>query len=104
MKHKRVSSVDQMENRAMVLLAFVLNEALKLSGLTVAEVAKRLGVNRGQVANLLDAKGDPTLKFVARVADVLNCKVRPSFAERPNAERKPEPTVRRRSRLQHRKS
>jgi transcriptional regulator with XRE-family HTH domain len=103
-KQKRVSDVAQVENPDLVLLAVVLNDALKRSGLTIAEVARQLGVNRRQVTNLLDAKGDPTLKFVAQVADVLNCRVRPSFAERDKVEHRPGPSARRRSRLQHRTS
>jgi transcriptional regulator with XRE-family HTH domain len=49
-------------------------------GVTQSELARRLGVSRARVSQLMQHKSSPTLRTMVEVANALGCEVSPGVA------------------------
>lgn len=68
------------EEFAVTTVALAMAEAIQNSGLSQREVADRLGVSEARISQILDASGNPTVKTLARLADVLGRELRIEFS------------------------
>ena len=52
-------------------------EVIKEKGMTIEEVASRIGITKGSLSSALS--GNPTVNYLTRVADAINCDIRDLF-------------------------
>ena len=52
-------------------------EIIKEKGMTIEEVASRMGITKGSLSAALG--GNPTVIYLTRVADTINCDIRDLF-------------------------
>lgn len=64
------------EELTVTSVALAMAEAIHQSGLSQREVATRLGVSEARISQILSATGNPTIKTLARLADVLGRELR----------------------------
>ena len=79
MKNKKMSAAARrafVEEFAVTSVALAIGEAIHNSGMSQREVAQRLGVSEARVSQILAASGNPTIKTLARLADVLGRELR----------------------------
>lgn len=68
------------EEYALATVAFVVTDALELSGMSQRKLAEQLGVTEARISQIINATGNPTIKSLARLAEALECKVKVEFA------------------------
>jgi transcriptional regulator with XRE-family HTH domain len=68
------------EEFAVTGVALAMAEAIQNSGMSQREVARRLGVSEARISQILGATGNPTIKTLARLADVLERELRVEFS------------------------
>ena len=68
------------EEFAVTSVALAMAEAIHNSGMSQREVAERLGVSEARISQILAATGNPTIKTLARLADVLERELRVEFS------------------------
>lgn len=68
------------EELAVTSVALTMAEAIHNSGMSQREVADRLGVSEARISQILAATGNPTIKTLARLADVLGRELRVEFS------------------------
>ena len=52
-------------------------EVIKKKGMTIEEVASKMGITKGSLSAALS--GNPTVNYLTRVADAINCDIRDLF-------------------------
>ena len=52
-------------------------EVIKKKGMTIEEVAIKMGITKGSLSAALS--GNPTVNYLTRVADAINCDIRDLF-------------------------
>lgn len=52
-------------------------EVIKEKGMTIEEVARRMGITKGSLSAAL--RGNPTVIYLTRVADAIDCDIRDLF-------------------------
>ena len=52
-------------------------EVIKEKGITIEEVARRMGITKGSLSAALS--GNPTVIYLTRVADAIDCDIRDLF-------------------------
>ena len=52
-------------------------EVIKEKGMTIDEVASKMGITKGSLSAALN--GNPTVNYLTRVADSINCDIRDLF-------------------------
>ena len=52
-------------------------EIIKEKGMTIEEVASKMGITKGSLSSALN--GNPTVSYLTRVADTINCDIRDLF-------------------------
>ena len=52
-------------------------EVIKKKGMTIEEVASKMGITKGSLSAALN--GNPTVSYLTRVADTINCDIRDLF-------------------------
>ena len=52
-------------------------EVIKDKGMTIEEVASRMGITKGSLSSALS--GNPTVIYLKRVADAIDCDIRDLF-------------------------
>lgn len=70
------------EELAVTSVALAIGELIHNSGLSQREVAQRLGVSEARISQILAATGNPTIKTLARLADVLGRELKVEFSNR----------------------
>lgn len=65
---------------AIATVALAIAEAIKNAGISQRELSERLGVTEARVSQILNATGNPTIKSLARLADVLGRELRIELA------------------------
>lgn len=68
------------EELAVTSVALVMAEAIHNSGMSQRGVAERLGVSEARISQILGATGNPTIKTLARLADVLGRELHVEFS------------------------
>ncbi|MEK7145083.1 MAG: helix-turn-helix transcriptional regulator [Patescibacteria group bacterium] len=73
---------DDLEFEFAIIDAMILARSKR--GMTQAKLAKKLGTKQSAIARLESGRGNPTLAFVQRLANVLNLdlKLTPRYAKR----------------------
>lgn len=82
-KNNKMSATERrafVEEFAVTSVALAMAEAMHISGVSQREVADRLGVTEARVSQILSGTGNPTLKTLARMADVLKRELRVEFS------------------------
>lgn len=80
---KKISDVERrafVEEFAVTTIALAISEAIKNSGISQRELAERLGLSEARVSQIVNATGNPTIKSLARLADVLGRELRIEFS------------------------
>ena len=52
-------------------------EVIKEKGMTIEEVAKKMGITKGSLSAALN--GNPTVSYLTRVANAIDCDIRDLF-------------------------
>lgn len=52
-------------------------EVIKEKGMTIEEVASKIGITKGSLSAALN--GNPTVSYLTRVADAIDCDIRDLF-------------------------
>ena len=52
-------------------------EVIKEKGMTIDEIASKMGITKGSLSAALN--GNPTVSYLTRVADTINCDIRDLF-------------------------
>jgi transcriptional regulator with XRE-family HTH domain len=68
------------EELAVASIALAMAEAIHNSGMSQREIAERLGITEARISQILGATGNPTIKTLARLADVLGRELRVEFS------------------------
>lgn len=68
------------EELAVTSVALAIGEAIHNSGISQREIAERLGVSEARISQILAATGNPTIKTLARLADVLGRELKLEFS------------------------
>jgi len=72
--------IARAEQRTLATLALVLSRTLREQGFSQRQLATRLGVTEGRVSQLLHAESNPTVRSLARIAEVLGRELNIEFA------------------------
>jgi DNA-binding phage protein len=67
------------EEVAVSSVALAIADLMQRSGISRRDVAERAGVTEAQISLILSADGNPKVKTLARLADVLGCDMRMTF-------------------------
>jgi transcriptional regulator with XRE-family HTH domain len=93
MKKQTKQTMSEIERRAFVeefavtTVALAIAEAIKKTGMSQREIADRLGVTEARISQVLNATGNPTVKSLARLADVLGGELRIAFVDESHVPR-----------------
>ena len=77
--NKKMSEVERrafVEEFAVTTVALAISDAIANSGITQRELAERLNVSEARVSQIANGTGNPTIKSLARLADVLGRELR----------------------------
>lgn len=82
-KNKTMNEIERrafVEEFAITTVALTIAEAIKETGMSQREIADRLGVTEARISQVVNATGNPTVKSLARLADVLGRELRVELA------------------------
>lgn len=79
------------EEFALARVALRLADAIERSGKSQREIAKELGLTEARISQILNLKGNPTVKSLARIADAIGTELDVNFADECHVPQEREP-------------